>query len=152
MGHRGLPPGKSSSIAAQQAVPMLEDLIRQGEELKKINRDAPQQGEWVQAAESLLEAAFGTNNSNLHAFGSAQTGIYHPSQSEAFRQKQFLGQASGMVAVLQLNIYAICSKDNLISGMTGVAHLVYMSISCATPRTAAARSPAPQENRRPMRT
>ncbi len=40
---------------------------------------------------------------------------------------------------------------NIISGMTGVAHLVYMSISCATPSVAAAKSPTPQENCRPIK-
>jgi hypothetical protein len=101
MGKRSLPPEKPPSIAPEQAVPILEDLIRQGEELKKVHRDSPEQDEWVQTAESLLEAAFGSYSSNLQAFGRAQTGVYHPSHSEAFRQKQFLDQLSGMIAVLQ---------------------------------------------------
>jgi hypothetical protein len=101
MGKRSLPPEKSPTMSPEQAVSIFEDMIRQGEELKKGHRDSPEQDEWVQTAENLLEAAFGSTNSNLQAFGRAQTDVFHPSDSEAVRQKQFLDQLSAMIAVLQ---------------------------------------------------
>jgi len=101
MARRNLPTVGEPSIGPEQAVPILEGLIEQGNELKKTHRDSPEIDIWQQTAESLLEAAFGVGSSNLMAFQRAQCGVYHPSHSEAFKQKQHLDQLTGMIAVLQ---------------------------------------------------
>ena len=101
MAKRNLPPDSVPTITPERGVPILEDLIRSGEKLKSVHRDSPEITEWVQTAESFLEGTFGNYSSNLQAFGRAQTGVYHPSHSEAFQQQQHLRQLSEMIAVLQ---------------------------------------------------
>lgn len=95
----GIPP----SMTPEQAVPLLEQLIQQVEEIKDSDRGSPRVTEWRQTATSLLEAALGGNSQNLQAFETAKTSnyIYLPGAPDSEYQKMHVDATIASGAVLQ---------------------------------------------------
>lgn len=94
-------PGRPASLAPEQAVPILEDLIRQGEQLRNVDPDSPRVTTWTETAAGALAATFGTPHNTVDAFECERTAAYYPDDSPARPQHQFLGQLDRLIAVLR---------------------------------------------------
>jgi len=90
-------------MTPEQAVPLLEQLIQQVEEIKDSDRGSPRVTEWRQTAASLLEAAFGGDSQNLQAFETAKTSnyVYLPGAPDSEYQKMHVDATIASGAVLQ---------------------------------------------------
>jgi hypothetical protein len=102
MPRQKLPVGESASLSPEQAIPILEQQIREGREFQAEDWRSPRVKRWAQTSEGALAAAFGSSHDNVRAFGREfHSGVYYPDDSEARLQKQFVNQVSEAVAVLQ---------------------------------------------------
>jgi len=99
----GLPPENPPSMGPEQAVPLLEELMSQGDEIKESDRKSSPAIEWQQTAASLLEAAFGSNSQNLQALRNAKTSntLYLPGAPDSEYQRMHVRTIEVSVAVLQ---------------------------------------------------
>jgi hypothetical protein len=88
-------------LLPEKAVSILEDLIREAENISRAGRDSRERKVWVHTAEGALRAAFGSPDDNVRAFGGAQCGVYSPYDTEEYLEEQAQRQLSGMVSVLQ---------------------------------------------------
>lgn len=100
---RGLSSGVPPSMTPEQAVPLLEQLIQQADEIKDIDRGSPRVTEWRQTATTLLEAAFGSDSQNLQAFDTAKTSnyVYLPGAQDSAYQTMHVDATVASAAVLQ---------------------------------------------------
>ncbi len=101
MARRRDPPQEPPSLSPEKAIPILEGLIRDADEIARENRLSPKREEWIHTAEGALRVAFGSNDAIVQAFGTAQCGSYSAYDTEESLEEQAQTQLSGMVSVLQ---------------------------------------------------
>ena len=96
------PAPKPPSLRPEQAIPILEDLVRKAEEKVRPERyNSPLRQEWAHTGEGALSAALGSDDPAIHAFGGAQCGSYGPHDTPARLQNQADRQLDGMLSVLR---------------------------------------------------
>jgi hypothetical protein len=102
MATRRGPAPKPPSLKPEQAIPILEDLIRKAEAQVRPERyDSPVRNEWAHTGEGALIAGLGSDDPAIHAFGGAQCGSYGPYDTDARLQKQANQQLDGMLSILR---------------------------------------------------
>ncbi len=102
MATRRGPAPRPPSLKPDQAIPILEDLIRRAEEKVRPERyDSPLRQEWAHTGEGALSAALGSDDPAIGAFGGAQCGSYGPYDTDATLLKQANQQLDGMLSVLR---------------------------------------------------
>ena len=86
-----------------QAIPLLEQLIAEGEEVKSMDRGSSRVKEWEQTALTLLEAAFGIGSQNVDALRTAKKSnfIYLPGAPDSEYQKMHFQATEASIAVLR---------------------------------------------------
>jgi|CZLA01.1.fsa_nt_gi hypothetical protein len=96
-------PGSPPSMSPEQAIPLLEEVVGRGDEIKATERGLPEVKEWWQTAASLLEAAFGSDSQNLQAFKKAKNlnFYYLPEAPDSEYQKMHVNAVEDSVAVLR---------------------------------------------------
>jgi hypothetical protein len=93
---------KPPSLRPQQAIPILEELIRQAEEkLRPVRYDSPVRAEWAHTGEGALAAALGSDDPAINAFGVAQCGSYGAYDTDETLQRQGDAQLDSMLSVLR---------------------------------------------------
>jgi hypothetical protein len=96
------PASKPPSLKPEQAIPILEDLIRKAEaEVRPERYNSPPRKEWAHTGEGALSAALGSDDPAIQAFGRAQCGSYGPFDTPARLQKQANRQLDGMLSVIR---------------------------------------------------
>jgi len=102
MATRRVPAPQPPSLKPEQAIPILEGLIRKGEEnLGPERYNSPQRKEWAHTGEGALIAALGNEDPAIHAFRSSQCGSYGPSDTDERLWRQANRQLNGMLSVLR---------------------------------------------------
>lgn len=103
MATRRVPPApKAPSLKAQQAIPILESLVREGEEkLRPEPYGSPDRNQWAHTGQGALLAALGNEDPAIQAFNAAQCGAYGPYDTPATLQKEANRQLDGMLSVLR---------------------------------------------------
>jgi len=90
------------SLNPEQAIPILEELIRNGEEkIRNEKYDSPRRDEWIHTADGALTAALGSGDSAIQSFSGAQCGVYGPYETDETLRQQADRQLDGMLAVLR---------------------------------------------------
>jgi hypothetical protein len=91
------------SMSPEQAIPLIEQLIQQADEIRNSDRGSARVTEWRQTAASLLEAAFGSVSQNIEAFETAKTSnyIYLPGAPDSKYQAMHVDATIASTAVLQ---------------------------------------------------
>ncbi len=96
------PAPKPPSLKPEQAIPILEGLIRKADAKVRPERyDSPLRQEWAHTGEGALSAALGSDDPAIQAFGTAQCGSYGPYDTDATLQQQANQQLDGMLSVLR---------------------------------------------------
>jgi hypothetical protein len=96
------PAPKPPSLRPEQAIPILENLVRKAEENVRPERyNSPLRREWVHTGEGALSAALGSDDPAIQAFGRAQCGSYGPRDTPQRLQNQADRQLDGMLAVIR---------------------------------------------------
>lgn len=99
---RHQPEGRPPSLPPERAIPILEALIAEGEQIKHEDRKAPRVTTWQRKCESALAEAFGSAHENLPEFrGRFVDSYWGPGSSEADERQRFLKRVEDSVAVLQ---------------------------------------------------
>lgn len=88
----------------ERGVPVLEQLVVEGEALRQEHRNSPTRQEWINTAESALIETLGTGNTAVGAFGTAQCGAYSPYDTEQYLVQQANEQLDGMLAAMRSGI------------------------------------------------
>ena len=102
MARRSQPQEEPSTLRPEQAIPILENLIREGEDHAHTDRDSPKVTQWAETTERALAAALGSQHKSVHAFGREfHSGVYYPHDSPARLQQQFLEQLANSLAILK---------------------------------------------------
>jgi hypothetical protein len=87
------------SLPPERAIPILERLIVNAEQLFHEHRHSPNRQEWTNTTEAALQAALGSANPAIDAFSLAQCGSYSPHDSEERLQNRANDQLRGMMAM-----------------------------------------------------
>lgn len=96
------PAPKPPSLAPEKAIPILEDLVRKGEQKIRLERrDSSQRDEWAHTGEGALTAALGSEDPAIQKFRTAQCGSYSSYDTDETLQQQANQQLDGMLAVLR---------------------------------------------------
>jgi len=126
-------PANPPSMTPEQAVPLLEEMIQQGDAIKASDRGSAQAKEWEQTAATLLEAAFGSNSQNLQAFKTARTSnyVYLPNAPDSEYQAMHEKVVQDSVAVLQSAVKQLRWKlkdPNQVFFPAGSQHDAYLEL------------------------
>lgn len=89
------------SLRPEQAIPILEELVRNADQLRTEKHGSPSRQEWAHTGEGALLAALGGADNAISAFGAAQCGSYGPWDTEESLRQQANQQLDGMLAVLR---------------------------------------------------
>lgn len=102
MARKSQPQEEPPSLGPEQAIPILEGLVRQGRELKREDRQSPKVTQWAETAERALAAAFGSQHESIHAFRREfYSGVYSAYDSPESLQQQFVKQVENSLAILE---------------------------------------------------
>jgi hypothetical protein len=102
MATRKAPVPKPPSLKPEQAIPILEELIRTAEGKARPERwDSPRRNEWAQTGEGALIAALGNDDPAIGAFAGAQSGLYGPDETAESLLRQANRQLDGMLSILR---------------------------------------------------
>ncbi len=88
------------TLPPERAIPILERLVADAEQLFNEHRHSPKRQEWQNTAEGALQAALGSANPAIDAFSLAQCGSYSPHDSEQRLHNQANDQLRGMMAAI----------------------------------------------------
>jgi len=88
------------TLPAERAIPILEKLVANAEQLFNEHRHSPKRQEWQNTAEGALQAALGSASTAIDAFSLAQCGSYSPHYSEQRLHNQANDQLRGMMAAV----------------------------------------------------
>jgi hypothetical protein len=90
------------SMKPEQAIPILEELIRNAEKTVRPERyDSPLREEWAHTGEAALSAALGSDAPPVHAFERAQLGSSSAYDTDETYEQQANQQLDGMLSVLR---------------------------------------------------
>lgn len=88
------------TLPPERAIPILEKLVADGEQLFNEHRHSPKRQEWQNTAEGALQAALGSANPAIDAFSLAQCGVSSVHDSEQRRQSRANEELRGMMAAV----------------------------------------------------
>jgi hypothetical protein len=97
-------PESAPTLEPIKAVPILENLISRGEQLRGETWTSLARQQWAHTGEGALIAALGSAHPNVQAFGTAQCGVYGPGDTDEYLLRQANRQLDGMIAVLRSTI------------------------------------------------
>jgi hypothetical protein len=93
-------PVSGPSLQPERAIPILERLIVDAEQLFHEHRHSPKRQEWTNTTEAALQAALGSANPAIDAFTLAQCGVSNIHDSEQRRQSQANEELRGIMAAV----------------------------------------------------
>jgi hypothetical protein len=93
-------PPLGATLPPERAIPILEKIVADAEQLLTEHRLSPKRQEWQNTAEGALQAALGYANTASKAFSLAQCGFYSPNDSEQTLHKQANDELQGMMAAV----------------------------------------------------
>lgn len=125
------------SLPPERAIPILERLVVDAEQLFHEHRHSPERQEWTNTTEAALQAALGSANPAIDAFSLAQCGSYSPQDSEQRLQDQANDQLHGMMAAVNSALRQLRWKlpdPNQVFLPAGSTHDAYVEIrkACST--------------------
>lgn len=89
------------TLEPARAIPALEGLITQGEQLRSETWTSPKRQQFATTGEGLLLSALGSGHPAIQNFRSSQCGAFGPDDTEAWLNQQANNQLDSMLAVLR---------------------------------------------------
>jgi hypothetical protein len=130
-------PVLAPTLPPEKAIPILERLVSDAEQLFNEHRLSPKRQEWTNTTEAALQAALGSANPTIDAFSTAQGGYYSRSDSEQRLQNQANEQLRGMMATVTSAVQQLrwqLPDSNQVFLPAGSTHDAYVEIRkvCST--------------------
>lgn len=131
MARQKVAPILAPTLPPERAIPILEKLVDDAEQLIDEHRHSPKRQEWQNTAEGALQAALGSANPAIDAFSLAQCSAYSPHYSEQRLHNQANDELRGMMAAVNSAVQQLRWKlpdPNQVFLPAGSHHDAYVEV------------------------